>query len=72
MGSLPSLTTWRSSLNVLAWPFLCFAVVLMVTFVVQRLQFEKPGQTMAKIGGTVLAVGYVGLLGSFTIQMRLV
>ena len=59
-----------SSLNVLAWPFLCFAVVLMVIFVVQSLQFEKPGHTMAKIGGTVLAVGYVGLLGSFTIQMR--
>ena len=54
----------------LAWPFLCFAAVLMVIFVVQSLQFEKPGQTMAKIAGTVLAVGYVGLLGSFTIQMR--
>lgn len=59
-----------SSLNVLAWPFLCFAVVLMVIFVVQSLQFEKPGRTMAKIGGTVLAVGYVGVLGTFTIQMR--
>ena len=58
------------SLNVLAWPFLCFAAILMVTFVVQSLQFEKPGHTMSKIGGTVLAVGYVGLLGSFTIQMR--
>ena len=38
-------------LNVLAWPFLCFAAVLMITFVVQSLQFEKPGQTMAKIAG---------------------
>ena len=42
----------------------------MVSFVVQSLQFEKPGRTMAKIAGTVLAVAYVGLLGSFTIQMR--
>ncbi len=55
----------RRPLNVLAWPFLCFAVVLMVSFVVQSLQFEKPGRTMAKIAGTILAVGYVGLLGSF-------
>lgn len=59
-----------SALNVLAWPLLCFSAILMVVFVVQSFQFEKPGHTMSKIGGTVLAVGYVGLLGSFTIQMR--
>ena len=54
------------------WPgrFCCFVAVLMVSFVVQSLQFEKPGRTMAKIAGTILAVAYVGLLGSFTIQMR--
>jgi phosphatidate cytidylyltransferase len=57
-------------LSVLAYPFVCFAAVLMVSFVVQSLQFEKPGQTMAKIAGTILAVAYVGLLGSFMIQMR--
>jgi phosphatidate cytidylyltransferase len=57
-------------LYVLAWPFLCFTAVVMVTFVVQSLQFEKPGQTMAKIAGTVLVVAYVGLLGSFTVQLR--
>jgi phosphatidate cytidylyltransferase len=42
----------------------------MLSFVVQSLQFEKPGLTMAKIAGTILAVAYVGLLASFTIQMR--
>ncbi len=57
-------------LYVLAWPFLCFTAVLMITFVVQSLQFEKPGQTMAKIAGTVLVIAYVGLLGSFTVQLR--
>jgi phosphatidate cytidylyltransferase len=57
-------------LTVLAWPFLCFITVLMVSFVVQSIQFEKPGRTMARIAGTMLAVAYVGLLGSFTIQMR--
>jgi phosphatidate cytidylyltransferase len=57
-------------LSVLAYPFVCFAAVLMISFVVQSLQFEKPGQTMAKIAGTILAVAYVGLLGSFMIQMR--
>jgi phosphatidate cytidylyltransferase len=57
-------------LNVLAWPFLVFIAVLMTSFVVQSFQFAKPGRTMAKISGTVLAVAYIGLLGSFTIQMR--
>jgi phosphatidate cytidylyltransferase len=59
-----------AALSVLAWPFLCFITVLMVSFVVQSIQFEKPGRTMARIAGTMLAVAYVGLLGSFTIQMR--
>ena len=57
-------------LNVLAWPFLVFVAVVMTSFVVQSLQFSKPGLTMAKIAGTVLAVAYIGLLGSFTLQMR--
>src|SRR5262249_35010978 len=57
-------------LHVLAWPFLTYIAVLMTSFVVQSLQFARPGRTMAKIGGTLLAVAYIGLLGSFTIQMR--
>jgi phosphatidate cytidylyltransferase len=57
-------------LTALACPFLCFTAILMISFVVQSFQFAKPGRTMAKIAGTILAVAYVGLLGSFAIQMR--
>ena len=57
-------------INALSWPLLTFVAVVMVTFIVQSAQFEKPGGTMATIAGTVLAVAYVGLLGSFIIQMR--
>ncbi len=57
-------------LDVLAWPFLTFIAVLMTSFVVQSIQFNRPGRTMAKISGTILAVAYVGLLGSFVIQQR--
>jgi phosphatidate cytidylyltransferase len=57
-------------LDCLAWPFLTFIAVLMACFVVQSIQFARPGRTMAKISGTVLAIAYAGLLGSFTIQMR--
>lgn len=56
--------------NALAWPLITFVAVVMLTFVVQSAQFETPGNTMAAISGTVLAVAYVGLLGSFLIQMR--
>jgi phosphatidate cytidylyltransferase len=42
----------------------------MTSFVIQSLQFARPGRTMAKISGTILTVAYVGLLSSFTIQMR--
>jgi phosphatidate cytidylyltransferase len=57
-------------LNVLAWPFVAFVAVLMTSFVVQSVQFARPGRTMAKIAGTILVVAYIGLLGSFTIQLR--
>lgn len=56
--------------HVLGWPLLTFVAVVMATFIAQSAQFERPGLTMAAIAGTVLAVAYVGLLGSFIIQMR--
>src|SRR5262249_12142560 len=36
----------------------------------RSVQFQEPGTTTATIAGTVLAVAYVGLLGSFIIQIR--
>jgi phosphatidate cytidylyltransferase len=57
-------------ISVLSWPLMTFVGVLMVCFIVQSVQFVKPGRTMATIAGTILAVAYVGLLGSFIVQMR--
>jgi phosphatidate cytidylyltransferase len=54
----------------LAYILLCFVAVVMVIFVVQSLQFEKPGRTTPRVAGTIFVVGYVALLGSFIIQMR--
>ncbi len=56
--------------NALAWPLLAFAAIVMVTFIAQSLQFVKPGVTMTTIAGTIFAISYIGLLGSFIIQMR--
>ena len=57
-------------LAALSYIFLCFVVVIMVSFVVQSLQFEKPGRATLRIAGTLFVLGYVGLLGSFIIQLR--
>jgi phosphatidate cytidylyltransferase len=57
-------------ISVLSWPLLAFTGVLMVSFVVQSVQFCKPGRTMMTIAATILVDAYVGLLGTFIIQMR--
>ena len=54
----------------LGYIFLCFVAVIMVSFVVQSLQFEKPGRATLRIAGTIFVLGYVGLLGSFIVQLR--
>ncbi len=57
-------------LYVLAWPLLCFVAFVMIAFVAESVRFDGHGQSLATIGGTVLAVAYIGLLGTFTIQLR--
>lgn len=59
-----------SPVNVMAWPCWAFIGVVMCTFIAQSVQFDEPGRTMATIAGTLLAIAYIGLLGSCVIQMR--
>lgn len=54
----------------LAWPAWAFVGVLMATFLSQGIQYRGPGTTVATLSGTMLAVAYVGLLGSFALQHR--
>jgi phosphatidate cytidylyltransferase len=54
----------------LSWPLLTFVAVLMAAFLIRSVQFPEPGSTMATLAGTILAVAYVGLLGSFMVQLR--
>jgi phosphatidate cytidylyltransferase len=56
--------------EVMAWPLWTFVAVLMALFVSQGIQFRRPGATMATMGGSMLAIAYVGLMGGFIIQMR--
>ncbi len=56
--------------DALSYIFLSFVAVTMVSFVVQSVQFEKPGRATLRIAGTLFVLGYVGLLGSFIVQLR--
>jgi len=57
-------------IHVFAWPLWTFVAVVMFAFIAESAQFEQPGRTMATIAGTILAVAYIGVLGSFVIQFR--
>jgi phosphatidate cytidylyltransferase len=56
--------------SALSWPLLTFVAVVMAAFLVRSVQFPESKSTMATIAGTVLVVAYIGLLGSFIIQLR--
>lgn len=59
-----------ASVDALAWPMLTFVALMMVAFVSRALRYTGPGSAIAVIAGSLLAVAYVGLLGSFLIQLR--
>jgi phosphatidate cytidylyltransferase len=71
-GRPPIMTLYdpMDPIGALSWPFLTFVAVIMATFLVRSVQFPERGSTMATIAGTVLVAAYVGLLGSFIIQLR--
>ena len=53
-----------------AWPMWAFVAIVMAAFLGQSAQYQGIGGVTASIAGTILATAYVGLLGSFIIQMR--
>jgi phosphatidate cytidylyltransferase len=67
---LPSAYDPAAANAALAWPLWTFVAIVMFAFIAQSAQFNKPGGTMATIAGTVLAAAYIGLLGTFILQIR--
>jgi phosphatidate cytidylyltransferase len=60
----------RRAVETMAWPLWAFTGAVMAAFLAQGVQFVRPGRTTATLAGTVLAIAYIGLLGSFIVQMR--
>jgi phosphatidate cytidylyltransferase len=67
---LSSLYDPMDPVSALSWPLLTFVAVVMAAFLVRSVQFPEAKSTMATIAATILVVAYVGLLGSFIIQLR--
>ncbi|WP_435019262.1 phosphatidate cytidylyltransferase [Tundrisphaera sp. TA3] len=67
---LPATFNPTDRIEVLAWPFLAFVATLLATFLAMSVRFRGPGSTTATIAGTCFVVAYIGLLGSFMLQMR--
>jgi phosphatidate cytidylyltransferase len=55
----------------LEWPLTVFALSLLAAFFAEMRRYERPGQTMERLGVAVLTLGYVGVLLSFVVQTRL-
>jgi phosphatidate cytidylyltransferase len=69
-STLAALYDGIDPVSALSWPLMTYVAVVMAAFVVRSVQFPERGSTMASIASTVLVVAYVGLLGSFIIQLR--
>lgn len=59
------------SLGKLGWTLSAFALCLLGVFVVEMRSFQKPGQSIGRLAVAALAIGYVGVLGSFVAHLRL-
>ncbi len=68
---------WRDDpagdpLHGLGWPCSALAVGILLAFAGELHRYERPGQTMESLALAVFSLGYVGLLLSFVIALRLV
>jgi len=59
-------------LGTAGWPLLMMAGALGLVFVVEMARYREPGGTTQRIALSVFAIGYLGLLGSFLVALRLV
>jgi phosphatidate cytidylyltransferase len=55
----------------LGWPLIALALVLLTTFVAEMGRYRRPGGTVVNVALAVFGVAYVGVLLSFTLQLRM-
>ncbi len=55
----------------LVWPLVAFTLSMLAAFIGEMRRYERPGGVMINVGLAIFGVAYVGLLLSFTVQLRL-
>ena len=55
----------------LGWPMAAFIAAVLIGFVGDMRRYEQPGRTLARLSLAIFALAYVGLLLSFTMQLRI-
>lgn len=60
-----------SAVERLGWPMAAFAVSLLIAFAVEMRRYERPGHSLARLALAILALAYVGVLLSITLQLRI-
>jgi phosphatidate cytidylyltransferase len=56
------------------WPFLVFifVAILVVAFLMEMYRYREPGSAVPRLGATLLAVSYLGVLPSYFVQLRFI
>jgi len=54
----------------LGWAFMTFAALIMLVLLLESFRAHPPGQTIVAVAGSILAISYLGVLGTFIIQHR--
>ena len=55
----------------LGWPMAAFVVSVLIGFCGEMRRYERPGHSLARLALAILALAYVGLLLSITLQLRI-
>ena len=63
--------SWMDATALAAWPAMALTICTLASFVIEMRFFQKPGQVIANLAASALALMYVGLLASFLVQLRL-
>ncbi len=53
------------------WPLPALALCVLLVFLGEMYRFQKPGRATVNVGVAILALGYVGLLLSLLVQLRI-
>ncbi len=66
----PHLGLSAGLLGPLGWPISMLALAAMSVFVAELFRYREPGRAVERLGVACLALVYVGLLGTFFVQLR--